>query len=251
MYLFGYMEMAILCLPEIFWKRGIFTNIPKIRMIPFILASAAALALAAGFFILSTRIFLYTVLPVAAGTAFYLILSLSTGKPGGKEMIFALLCIVAELVLILGVLHGLYDFHGLLGHAGHYEETVENGWIRRRYCLGSKLSGNHNAIAESCGGMIDDYSIDIDKDGWNELVCNTQTLADSHREALLYDVSDSGIICGTLDCGAFGISPEDFVNTEYDCAGNCFIIETRDETGKVQTWKTIYGKAVFQYAKTE
>lgn len=245
------MEMAILCLSEIFWKRGIVMNIPKIRMIPFILASAAVICLAAGFFILSTRIFLYTVLPVAAGTAFYLILSLSTGKPGGKEMIFALLCISAELVLILGVLHGLYDFHGLLGHAGHYEETVENGWTDRKYYLGSRFTEGAPLVAESYGGEIRDCITDIDGDGWNELVCNTQTLADSHREALLYDISDSGIICGTLDCGAFGISPEDFVNTEYDCAGNCFIIETRDETGKVQTWKTICDKAVFQYAKTE
>ena len=223
-------------------------NIPKLRIVPFILASAAALALAGGFFILSTRIFLYTVLPVAAGTAFYLILSLSTGKPKAVEVVFSGLLLGAELLLLLLVLNGIYDFHGVWGHAGHYEETVENGWIRRRYCLGSKLSGNHNAIAESYGGAIDDYIIDIDGDGWNELVCNTQTLADSHREALLYDISDSGIICGTLDRGAFGIDEENLSQTEYDAKENGFLIRWYDQSGTEQTEKIPCEEAVFTFS---
>ena len=111
------------------------------------------------------------------------------------------------------------------------------------------FSENRTVIAESYGGEIRDCITDIDGDGKNELICNTKTLADSRREAVVYDDSESGILRGTLDLEAFGISPEDFVNTEYDCAGKCFIIETYDETGKVQTWKTIYDKAVFRYAE--
>ena len=226
-------------------------NIPKLRIVPFILASAAALCLAGGFYILSTEVFLYSALPLIAGMVFYFVLSLSTGKPKASEVVFSELLLGAELLLLLFALNGIYDFHGVWGHAGHYEETVENGWTDRKYYLGSRFTEGAPLVAESYGGEIRDCITDIDGDGKNELICNTKTLADSRREAVVYDDSESGILRGTLDLEAFGISPEDFVNTEYDCAGNCFIIETYDETGKVHIGKAIYDKAVFRYAKTE
>lgn len=223
-------------------------NIPKLRIVPFILASAAALALAGGFFILSTEVFLYSALPLIAGMVFYFVLSLSTGKPKAAEVVFSELLLGAELLLLLFALNGIYDFHGVWGHAGHYEETVENGWTDRKYYLGSRFTEGAPLVAESYGGEIRDCITDIDGDGKNELVCNTKTLADSRREAVVYDDSESGILRGTLDRGAFGIDEENLSQTEYDAKENGFLIRWYDQSGTEQTEKISCEEAVFTFS---
>ncbi|SFO93181.1 Signal transducer regulating beta-lactamase production, contains metallopeptidase domain [Oscillibacter sp. PC13] len=119
-----------------------------------------------------------------------------------------------------------YAFQNILGVDGvRWTKTDTNGFsIRTYYALGA--DGSRTPIAESFGwGGAEDYSVDLDGDGVEELVCNVTYGGDGARRAYVYQRRADGIYLGDLSTGGLPDFLDWGVNaswSEYDPEGRVF-----------------------------
>ena len=122
-------------------------------------------------------------------------------------------------------------FTDILGYDGVLVTvTTPYGWSRRTYYAVSD-DGGRTAVAASFGyGEPEDYTVDLDGDGAEELVCNVTFGADGGREVYVYQRRDGGVYLGTC---RFEELP-DFVPggglnnwVEYDLDAGCFRLHYR------------------------
>lgn len=119
-----------------------------------------------------------------------------------------------------------YAFQNILGTDGvRWTETDANGFsVRTYYALGT--DGGRTPIAESFGwGGAEDYSVDLDGDGMEELVCNVTYGGDGARRAYVYQLRADGIYLGELSAGGLPDFLDWGVNaswSEYDPEGRVF-----------------------------
>ena len=122
-------------------------------------------------------------------------------------------------------------FTDILGYDGVLVTvTTPYGWSRRTYYAVSD-DGSRTAVAASFGyGEPEDYTVDLDGDGAEELVCNVTFGADGGREVYVYQRRDGGVYLGTC---RFEELP-DFVPggglnnwVEYDLDAGCFRLHYR------------------------
>ena len=79
------------------------------------------------------------------------------------------------------------------------EKTGDFGFTERTYIVQDQI------IAESFGYENDDYIIDIDGDGINELVCNCMWGGDGHEEAYVYKNEGDKTLVGFVNWLKFDI----------------------------------------------
>lgn len=122
-------------------------------------------------------------------------------------------------------------FTDILGYDGVLVTvTTLYGWSQRTYYAVSD-DGSRTAVAASFGyGEPEDYTVDLDGDGAEELVCNVTFGADGGREVYVYQSQDGGVYLGTC---RFEELP-DFVPggglnnwAEYDLDAGCFRLHYR------------------------
>ena len=122
-------------------------------------------------------------------------------------------------------------FTDILGYDGVLVTvTTLYGWSQRTYYAVSD-DGSRTAVAASFGyGEPEDYTVDLDGDGAEELVCNVTFGADGGREVYVYQRRDGGVYLGTC---RFEELP-DFVPggglnnwVEYDLDAGCFRLHYR------------------------
>lgn len=122
-------------------------------------------------------------------------------------------------------------FTDILGYDGVLVTvTTLYGWSQRTYYAVSD-DGSRTAVAASFGyGEPEDYTVDLDGDGAEELVCNVTFGADGGREVYVYQSRDGGVYLGTC---RFEELP-DFVPggglndwAEYDLDAGCFRLHYR------------------------
>ena len=122
-------------------------------------------------------------------------------------------------------------FTDILGYDGVLVTvTTLYGWSQRTYYAVSD-GGSRTAVAASFGyGEPEDYTVDLDGDGAEELVCNVTFGADGGREVYVYQRRDGGVYLGTC---SFEELP-DFVPggglnnwAEYDLDAGCFRLHYR------------------------
>ena len=77
------------------------------------------------------------------------------------------------------------SFEDLFGLSGYYVDTSAGLFITRTYYVPAENGGGHS-IAQSFGYAIDDYIVDLDRDGVTELVSNCRYGADGHESVYVY-----------------------------------------------------------------
>ena len=115
-------------------------------------------------------------------------------------------------------------FRDVLGYDGHIETETMGFWQMRTYY--AETADGAYPIAKSFGfGDTEDYRVDLDGDGQEELVCNVTFGADGARRAYVYQRRADGIYLGTLSTEGLPNHFDWGVNSwweEYDPAENVF-----------------------------
>ena len=109
-----------------------------------------------------------------------------------------------------------------------YEEKTDGyGFTERTYVIGDQV------VAESFGYENDDYAIDIDGDGINELVCNCMWGGDGHEETYVYKYEGDKTLVGfinwlKLDMPGLNYWGVNAVQTHYDSESGKILVKYYD-----------------------
>jgi len=113
-------------------------------------------------------------------------------------------------------------FDDILGFSGYCKDTLEfeELYVREYY---SGLPGSEGSIklGESWNFQIDNYVVDVNNDGINELICNCMAHMSGHREVIVFRWNGSSVEIGYVDWLKYGIDNlfywgHNAVQTEYD-----------------------------------
>ena len=110
------------------------------------------------------------------------------------------------------------------------EKTDDYGFTERTYIAKDQV------IAESFGYENDDYVIDIDGDGKEELICNCMWGGDSHEEAYVYKYEGDKTLVGfinwlKLDMPGLNYWGVNAVQTHYDSESGKILVKYYDAKG--------------------
>ena len=99
------------------------------------------------------------------------------------------------------------EFEDILGYDGHYEVYDQEGFKTKKFY--TQYNYIDHQIAETWGDVDEYYSIDVDQDGINELICNV-TFSDGLQQTLIYKRTGDTIYQGYCD---------DMLDVKYDNVG--------------------------------
>lgn len=134
-------------------------------------------------------------------------------------------------------------FDSLMGHTGFIESHRRAGtnWSERfYYAMDFEGVKAPVCIGESCGYQADDYLVDLDGDGRQELVCNSTYIELSDAFVTVYREAEGKVWKSTIDLSrmlgdttpelaAFLVSEN---QSRYDSEHGCFLFRYRDESGE-------------------